>query len=106
MNKVKGNCIIVDSANQFLLPTVTMLSSGVVISQDDGKGGAPIFLKGIALAMTTTDAILQLGIGDTLGASVVFQLDKYTTNLSWDGLWAQNLIVTTISAGTGYIYFA
>ena len=96
-NVVKGNCIIVDSANQFILPAV---------STGDGGSGAPIFLKGLALAMTTTDAVLQLCIGDTIGASVVFQLDKYTTSLSFDGIWAQNLIVKTISAGTGFIYFA
>ncbi len=98
MNTVKGNCIIVDSANQFLFPEV---------SDGDGKSGAPILLKGIALAMTNTaTAMMQIGCGDTLGASVVFQLDQITPTISFDGLWCQNLIVTTISNGTGFIYFA
>jgi hypothetical protein len=97
-NTVKGNCIIVDSANQFLMPAV---------STGDGKSGAGIFLKGITLAMTNTaTAMMQIGCGDTLGASVVFQLDQITPSMSFDGLWMDNLIVTTISNGTGFIYFA
>ena len=56
--------------------------------------------------LTTALGNWEMYAGHIDGASVVFQLDKYTTSLSFDSLYMENLIVTTISAGTGYIYFA
>ena len=94
-NTVVGNCIIVNSANQYLLANV---ATGV------GGGGAPMLLKGVALAMTTTDAVLQLAMG-VATTSVFIQLDKWLPAISWDGLWTQDVIVTNISAGTGFVYF-
>lgn len=96
-NTVLGNCILINSSNQYLMANE---ATGV------GGGGGSMFLKGVALAMTTTDAMLQLGIGIGASTSTFVQLDKYTTSLSWDGFWVQNVIVNTISAGTGYVYFA
>lgn len=96
-NIVRGNSIEINSANQFIFPEV---------STGDGKSGKGIKLLGLALVMTTTDAKLQLGYADTLGASVAFQLDKNTTTMAFEGLYMKNLIVTSISAGTGFIYFA
>jgi len=95
-NTVLGRAIIINSSNQFLMPKVDRANLG---------GGGTLQIKGVSLVMTTTDAVLQLGIGDSLGASVIMQLDKYNLFVHFDDLWLEDVMVTTISNGTGFLYF-
>jgi len=96
-NILRGRVYEVNSSNQFLNSKAGAASV---------SGGQPLKVNGVLLVMTATTAVLQLGMGDSLGANVILQLDKYTPFIDLGGVWLDDVMVTTITNGTGYLYLA
>ena len=96
-NTLRGRVYEINSSNQFLFPKG-------VSNLDGGKG---FKVNSIIFSMPNDDTsgVLQLGVGDSATTKIILQLDKNTPSINFGGQWFSDVIVTTISGGTGYLYF-
>ena len=95
-NRLNGSIYICDSANQFLSPKV------------DGKnnlcGGKDLKIKSIALDYSAVPARFSLVTGDSTGTPVVVLTASNPEIIFTDGVWFSDLMVQTITNGTGFIH--
>ena len=95
-NRLVGNVYICDSANQFL-----MNKSDTDLNLCGGRG---IKIKSITLDYSNKPARFALCTGNSAGTPIVVLTASNPEIIFTDGVWFNDLMVQTISNGTGFIH--
>jgi len=95
-NTLLGSIYICNTANQFLMPK----------SDTDLNlcGGKDLKIRGVSLDWSAVPARLSLVTGNSTGTPVIV-LTASNPSISFDdGVWFSDLMVQTITNGTGFIH--